>query len=793
MRQNTHLLEYLISIDESNRFKTKIDYTGKKTSWYRTPVPSMSSNIYLSDEFCNFIISRVYYNGSGFEDYVSGNNDQYKREMKSNNGDKSKCPQRLKSPFAIALQNRNLAMIKALIKEYGGLCAKVLTGNDWKLLLFNGKLQKVPGILTWLVEYGNIDHVLVENDVFGIIPEMKDEDTHMYIQRRFAKGQLPVSLLGVTVDAGTGKDFKLVLKRILEMYNVSTWDQFEKIGCMTDESFNKWIKWRESLKDMAFASFLMSLKQKAWDEKNIGILRLMVNDETQTNEEVINLTQILKNDLHCAKYLFKKCKKETLEDLANVINNGLLNYECGFNDSLLLLSKMINKNEFSKCLQTVTDECLSNDKKTTLKRCFFKNNLLASNIWAMQDNETTNNNKHNNMSEMKEKEIELKNKVKARLLLFDKINASVISRELEAQQMFIQNATISEEKTNEKLWKQLKQYVIKPDTDKNKNKNNSTVTLQKAIKSEYKVEELPYTGSNTNGFDAAKEYDHNVHLTRLLITSYRIDPIFQRDCKKLFTEYFFKKLGIKCKYSSAPVKTKARSITKCELDYKHHAWPHSQYILDFLRCSVQFDTIEDLLKACDAFNDIFDKKIGKVKDDLGLNICILGICRIKNGFVNISDESWKSALNEFTYYDIKFNVAIDMQAVDTKNSQNRSARMDNNSSSLIGEIQFIVKFMLDAKKMGHSIYSFVRKKDLFDKICNKLENESNNKQEIEKNIKQMIISQNLTQFSLFFQIFSENEKDFVLNNKEMILNFLKENKWNKGTKLFGQLKLFANS
>ena len=41
-----------------------------------------------------------------------------------------------------------------------------------------------------------------------------------------------------------------------------------------------------------------------------------------------------------------------------------------------------------------------------------------------------------------------------------------------------------------------------------------------------------------------------------------IDPIFQNECKQLFS---FEKFGIKCHYSPAPVKTKERCITKAEL------------------------------------------------------------------------------------------------------------------------------------------------------------------------------------------------------------------------------------
>ena len=58
---------------------------------------------------------------------------------------------------------------------------------------------------------------------------------------------------------------------------------------------------------------------------------------------------------------------------------------------------------------------------------------------------------------------------------------------------------------------------------------------------------------------------------------------------------------------------------------------------------------------------------------------------------------------------------------------------------LVGEIQFLLDFMLKAKKMGHSIYSFVRKQDLYDKINHYVNDSCNNKENIEQRLKQMIL------------------------------------------------------
>ena len=64
-------------------------------------------------------------------------------------------------------------------------------------------------------------------------------------------------------------------------------------------------------------------------------------------------------DFKCAKYLFDSCKKETLKDISNVINDGLNTRQCGFNDSLLILSKMLNNKAFVNCLSNVTKDCLN--------------------------------------------------------------------------------------------------------------------------------------------------------------------------------------------------------------------------------------------------------------------------------------------------------------------------------------------------------------------------------------------------------------------------------------------------
>ena len=215
---------------------------------------------------------------------------------------------------------------------------------------------------------------------------------------------------------------------------------------------------------------------------------------------------------------------------------------------------------------------------------------------------------------------------------------------------------------------------------------------------------------------------------------------------------------------SAPVKTKSRSITKADIEYsieEKRKWPYTQNIIDIIRCSVCFDTIEELIDGINKFKLIIEKKQVKC--------FIKKILRVKNGFVNFGDKSWNNNnLSDFNYQDVKFNVLIEYNRI-----------------RVIGEIQFLLSFMLIAKKMGHSIYSFNRKEDLFGKLYDKCTNDKNvcNNKIIEKNLRSMILTRNMFKFSIFCQTMNKYEKDYICKNFNMLDKFMKDNHWNKARKL----------
>ena len=156
-------------------------------------------------------------------------------------------------------------------------------------------------------------------------------------------------------------------------------------------------------------------------------------------------------------------------------------------------------------------------------------------------------------------------------MVFNQVNTNVINKELENEKLFIKNEMCKIEKEHFKQWQELKNNII-PYKFGAAQYNISQVSLineqgidlmkEKCVKSDYKLSDMPF--DNINGFKGDEEYDYNGYLTKLLMASHQIDPIFQAECKD-----YFEKLGnsytIACKYASAPVKTRERAIVKAKL------------------------------------------------------------------------------------------------------------------------------------------------------------------------------------------------------------------------------------
>ena len=121
---------------------------------------------------------------------------------------------------------------------------------------------------------------------------------------------------------------------------------------------------------------------------------------------------------------------------------------------------------------------------------------------------------------------------------------------------------------------------------------------------------------------------------------------------------------------------------------------------------------------------------GKIKS-------ISKILRIKNGFENILNWKWST---DCEYVDIKINALFNNK--------------DNiNNASQIVEIQFLLNFLVVAKKIGHKFYAIKRKEMYIDSIDNLVYRNNNNYQNYATKIDTLIADNDLNTFSkqLFFQ------------------------------------------
>ena len=253
-------------------------------------------------------------------------------------------------------------------------------------------------------------------------------------------------------------------------------------------------------------------------------------------------------------YIFENCKEATLLDLTNVINDGLLKHECSFDDSLLLLCKMVDNEKFIQNLKTIADECLSNEKQNIVKSRWFIEAFLKSNIWASNTGNSnatdSTNNKAAATSEKSSVESNQRNDSNAddtktnekkddtlkqgkTSHLFDEFKETIIAQQIEHQKEYIREQMLELEKNHfssfQDLQSGIKRFHLDPDyevlrqshLDRGKyDRSNIMSEKNGAIHPIYNINELPI--NNSQGFNGADDYDHNGYLSRLLIVSHQV-------------------------------------------------------------------------------------------------------------------------------------------------------------------------------------------------------------------------------------------------------------------------------
>ena len=373
-----------------------------------------------------------------------------------------------------------------------------------------------------------------------------------------------------------------------------------------------------------------------------------------------------------------------------------------------------------------------------------------------------------------------KTSIAASPIMFDMVNLDVIKAEVLKQQKYLKDSLCALNKTEKESanWELLQlefdeTFSIISSDQHHQCSQNSCVgnwSEQDMMKRDGKGVLLNKNESknklaisNIHGFNGGNEYDFNVYLTKLLCRAHEFNPYFQDDCRQLLNKEI---LGVPCQYSSAPVKTRQRAEIKAKTDYEHRDWPKTSCIMDCIRCSVVFDTIGDLLNDARKLKSMLYHHNANNWKPFG---CIQGLVKIKNGFRNVPmNNNNESDLNDYNYADMKFLVVVEV-----------------NNKRLIGEIQLLLKLMVEVKKMGHGLYSIVRNKDYYHGLNNRLFKERN----IMIRITNIILHKNINRLTNYLICLNNMERKVISKNQKYVQSLIDLQQWNQPNQLFVKYKL----
>ena len=462
------------------------------------------------------------------------------------------------------------------------------------------------------------------------------------------------------------------------------------------------------------------------------MLRVLLDYKSMKDSDNVTKQQVNKNyEIYCklrtiANTIYSYCleNKNYMESTKYVCENVLKMIENkeSINDTLLMITAKILPEKFVKALTKAINESINNSNARDA--IWFKECILTSMALSLPiDNNTDNNNNYKDndgamvaiptrqratartravtattttIGNTATADTKTQNATDAHInistsqwLLFDTIEKDSVKEELFKQKVFIKKNmdNMKMEYPNE-LEALINFRPFQLGDSGNLTQMNLVHTDNismseckvEGISAEYRETEMIY--DHISGFNSSAEYDNNLFLLNLLIQAYKMNLTFQHDCANVLNS---ESLGVKCEFISGAVKPMVSCQVKASLKYSQQDdknWPYQQYILDFLRCSVLFDNVKDLLNGLNKFKNIIDLPTidgsgAKTNSKKG---CILSIVRIKNMFANINN--WHE-INDFNYCDVKVNCCIKVK-----------------NKYMYGEIQFILKFMQDTKNTG---------------------------------------------------------------------------------------------
>ena len=536
-------------------------------------------------------------------------------------------------------------------------------------------------------------------------------------------------------------------------------------------------------------AFLDNLYKNAFLKENFLLLKIMLESDRDDNinkEKIYQNSVVFQQNKKCARILYDYCIKQDptmklSKQLHDVITKMILNKE-PINDILLLYSNIVDNVSLSDTIEATMKSIFNSKNKNSRDMAWFSNHIVNSNLFCLPHEAKASkaNRVKSDITDYDGDEVKTGNTRDSGgsadvtgKLKYDVISLKVIEDQLRKQQEYLRQHVSIMESKYEQSWKQLINI-------KNQNFYKHGILQQNQVrdfftdvnfmdKNGIKVDYIKNELNNDilTGFNLRAAYDNNVIATQLLIMANKVNYQFQKDCRKIFKQ-IERTFNINCNYKGAPIKSLDRVVIKAATDYHDKSWPHTVNVIDLVRCSIHVETPKELY---DVFNKFYQMVYISKKSGVG---CIKSILRIKNGFNQFINFDLNKNKQQIGYCDIKCNVLIELQNI-----------------ALIGEIQFLLSFMLKAKQMSHKLYEFERKKEYFYELYNMISYSNNNESLLNK-MNHIIAVHDMKKLSQFLLYSDKNKTQFLIENKQHIIKLMNQNKWSKGLKLLNDSMIDTN-
>ena len=475
-------------------------------------------------------------------------------------------------------------------------------------------------------------------------------------------------------------------------------------------------------KDFKLYYFLSDIHW-ACKNRNIGKIEMMLSRLSKNQEKAIQAAIKIRFQNVFCKVFFKQLRLKQSKNYANKLMNSITNTiahsianKLPFSEDLLILAwKYCEENKMESKLLSILDTALLHalshknlckERDSLWMRHYFEN----STIWF----QTIGVNNRNVISKAIPTKVKQDARDSEQFELYSRVSQTILKlSNADANSESMKTSLTMFDIIEETAKNELKQYtsrlklqitnLVRNDKHFSEIMEFENYTHPKFVKEslrqdndmignlpDYSENELKRIDDQT--FDNTKEYETKIYLNKLLIISRTMNETFQNQVKTMINKF-----NPNASFQAAPVKEENRCVIKSQTDYGEARWPRVARLADLIRCSITFDNSDELLAAVKHFQtEINDKS-----KDTG---CILDILRIKNGFASI--KKWDpNDPNDARYCDIKFNISICDKYINKR---------------IIGEIQFLLKFVLDIKKKMHSLYEILRRREFVDDVNEQL-------------------------------------------------------------------------